>query len=947
MKNTLLITGLLLITIIASAQNNVGIGTTAPNPKAILELQATDKGLLVPRLSTVQINAITTPPNGLLVYNITENCFNYYNTTASLWKSMCTTTGIINSGDTVIINLLKVDSIFANYLKADSAFISNLFATYIKADSAYIKNLVSNYIKSDSAYIKLLISQYIVVDSIKAGLGRFDSLMVKGISIDSLIKQITINYLNSKDTIVVQYLRADSVYTKLLHADSIFVAYLQAHLIKADTIIANTGNFTNLNIGGISIDSLIKLQTLNQFTNQSFKDSLANYAWMLNGNIAPASNKLGTRNARDLHIITNNTERMSIMSGTGNVGIGQTLPAEKLDVIGNIKTTGSLEFGTALKPAGLSGTTGDILISQGALAPKWVAQSTIVPTTTNTLTNPTNTITSTVNGVVATAPAVNTVSNTLSGSNLTTIVNGVAGPTIDISTATSATTNTITNPTNTISSTVNGVTSNAPAVNTVSNTLTGTNLTTTVNGIAGSAINLSSIVPTTTNTLASSGNTVTSTVDGIVATAPLVNTVVNNSTGNNLITTINGVAGAAVPIVNTVSNALTGTNLTTTVNGVMGAPVNLSTIIPPSNNWNLLGNAGTVDGTNFIGTTDNIPFNIKINNQPAGKLDPILGNTFYGLLAGGTTITTGHHNTAIGETTLASITSGTRNTAMGWNSMLNNSSGSANTAYGLNSLRSLTTGVCNTAIGTDALTSVVTTNFNTAIGYEALKANTAASNTGLGADALYSNTTGGGNTAVGSSLIFNTTGGFNTGVGYGALWKINGDNNAALGYQAGGDLTKTMSNKNTFIGAYTDQLVDNLTNVTAIGYNAKVGQSNSMVLGGTAADAVNVGINTSSPTERLEVQGSIKIVDGTQGVGKLLTSDASGKASWLAANLINTTAIAGTGTTTPVIIINGAGDVGYKNAPSQGVLLIDPGNVCWKLTINITGGLITQKVPCP
>ncbi len=42
----------------------------------------------------------------------------------------------------------------------------------------------------------------------------------------------------------------------------------------------------------------------------------------------------------------------------------------------------------------------------------------------------------------------------------------------------------------------------------------------------------------------------------------------------------------------------------------------------------------------------------------------------------------------------------------------------------------------------------------------------------------------------------------------------------------------------------------------------------------------NIGIGTLSPTEKLEIQGSIKIVDGTQAVGKVLTSDATGKGSW-------------------------------------------------------------------
>jgi archaellum component FlaG (FlaF/FlaG flagellin family) len=42
----------------------------------------------------------------------------------------------------------------------------------------------------------------------------------------------------------------------------------------------------------------------------------------------------------------------------------------------------------------------------------------------------------------------------------------------------------------------------------------------------------------------------------------------------------------------------------------------------------------------------------------------------------------------------------------------------------------------------------------------------------------------------------------------------------------------------------------------------------------------SVGIGTTSPDEKLHVAGSVKIVDGSQGAGKVLTSDAEGKASW-------------------------------------------------------------------
>ena len=56
---------------------------------------------------------------------------------------------------------------------------------------------------------------------------------------------------------------------------------------------------------------------------------------------------------------------------------------------------------------------------------------------------------------------------------------------------------------------------------------------------------------------------------------------------------------------------------------------------------------------------------------------------------------------------------------------------------------------------------------------------------------------------------------------------------------------------------------------------------------GMATDAMaiqwgtgNVGIGTTNPSAKLEVQGAVKIVDGTQSIGKVLTSDANGLASW-------------------------------------------------------------------
>jgi hypothetical protein len=71
------------------AQNNVGIGTNTPNPNAVLEMQSTNQGVLVPRMTTLQRNAIAAPSEGLMVYDIDVNCFFFYESTSAAWQNLC------------------------------------------------------------------------------------------------------------------------------------------------------------------------------------------------------------------------------------------------------------------------------------------------------------------------------------------------------------------------------------------------------------------------------------------------------------------------------------------------------------------------------------------------------------------------------------------------------------------------------------------------------------------------------------------------------------------------------------------------------------------------------------------------------------------------------------------------------------------------------------------
>ena len=50
--------------------------------------------------------------------------------------------------------------------------------------------------------------------------------------------------------------------------------------------------------------------------------------------------------------------------------------------------------------------------------------------------------------------------------------------------------------------------------------------------------------------------------------------------------------------------------------------------------------------------------------------------------------------------------------------------------------------------------------------------------------------------------------------------------------------------------------------------------------GGVILNAGSVGIGTAAPLAKLDVAGSVRIADGSQGLGKVLTSDTKGRASW-------------------------------------------------------------------
>jgi len=197
-------------------------------------------------------------------------------------------------------------------------------------------------------------------------------------------------------------------------------------------------------------------------------------------------------------------------------------------------------------------------------------------------------------------------------------------------------------------------------------------------------------------------------------------------------------------------------------------------------------------------------------------------NSGYGALSPGLT---GIENTGLGAQTLVHTTTGRSNTATGMGALYLNQTGSNNTAVGVRSM-------VNSAAG----------NRNAALGDSSLMFNNGDENTVAGHKAMQFNNSGSENVAIGKfSLQSNTIGIQNTAIG----------TNAGISNSAGNLVTMLGYNSNPSSGG--------LVNATALGARAFVSQSNSLVLGSInglngATSTVNVGIGLTNPSARLHVR---------------------------------------------------------------------------------------------
>lgn len=89
-----------------SSFGQVGINTTSPESSSILDVSSNSKGLLIPRMTNTQMNAISSPAEGLQIYNTDAKSVYIYNGNDWISKEY-KISGFVDDGVSIQLDNLK------------------------------------------------------------------------------------------------------------------------------------------------------------------------------------------------------------------------------------------------------------------------------------------------------------------------------------------------------------------------------------------------------------------------------------------------------------------------------------------------------------------------------------------------------------------------------------------------------------------------------------------------------------------------------------------------------------------------------------------------------------------------------------------------------------------------------------------------------------------------
>ena len=247
----------------------IGVGTSTIDSSAMMEVSSNQAGVLIPRLSARQRDGILNPANGLLIFNTTTNCINYYDKTIPRWLSLC--------GDTGPAKLALLDCNFpvgpqGDYMEGRALSIDNTYTLSVKVIEVGSYEIVAKT-ANGYAYTKKGVftthgNYQIVLDGqgvpLQAQTDVISSVTINGVLVNSdcTLPSITVSPASltftvdcSKTTVYGTYLIGNAV-------DMTNYVTIQANVTTAGTTIIQTTSANGITFSSGSVELEVGVQTI-------------------------------------------------------------------------------------------------------------------------------------------------------------------------------------------------------------------------------------------------------------------------------------------------------------------------------------------------------------------------------------------------------------------------------------------------------------------------------------------------------------------------------------------------------------------------------------------------------------------------------------------------------------------------------------------------------------